>query len=92
MVVFGAMSWLTAATPVWLALLIGGALGVVAWQLWSMRKRMDRHAESIAHMDEWADLVDEKLATLQERARRPVPPAPGPAPRSVAELKKLWQK
>lgn len=53
---------------------------------------MDRHAESIAHMDEWADLVDEKLATLQERARRPVPPAPGPAPRSVAELKKLWQK
>lgn len=90
--VFGAMSWLTAATPVWLALLVVGALCAVAWQLWMIVKRMDRHAESIAHMDEWADVVDEKLIGLEERTRRPAPPPPVSAPRSAADLKKLWQK
>lgn len=96
----GAFSWLGAGTPVWLSILIIVALGVVAWQLWAIVRRIDRHAESIAHMDEWADVVDQSLARLEERGRRPVPPAPAPrpatapaqAPRSTADLKRLWQK
>lgn len=97
----GAFSWLAAATPVWLSLLLVVALGAVAWQLWSIVKRMDRHAQSIAHMDEWADVVDHSLSQLEERNRRPVPvvtqaprpsSAPAQAPRSTADLKKLWQK
>lgn len=98
----GAFSWLGAATPVWLSILLVAALGVVAWQLWAIVRRMDRHAQSIAHMDEWADVVDHSLARLEERSRRPVAPAPNPsmrpaaapaqAPRSTADLKRLWQK
>lgn len=93
----GAFSWLGAATPVWLSILLVAALGVVAWQLWAIVRRMDRHAQSIAHMDEWADVVDHSLARLEERSRRPVPAsrpatAPAQAPRSTADLKRLWQK
>lgn len=97
------LSWLTAATPVWLSLLVIAALAAVAWQLWSLIKRIDRHAESIAHMDAWADMVDENLTSLQDRVRRPPPPpppppappaapAPGLKPRQVLDLKKPWQK
>lgn len=95
----GAFSWLGAATPVWLSILLVVALGVVAWQLWAIVRRLDRHAESIAHMDEWADVVDHSLARLEERNRRAAPAlsprpatAPTQAPRSTADLKKLWQK
>lgn len=87
-----AFSWLTAATPVWLSLLVIGALGAVAWLLWTTIRRIDRHAQSIAHMDEWADSVDETISQLQDRVRRPSPPPPSVAPRSAADFKKLWQK
>lgn len=95
----GAFSWLGAATPVWLSMLLIAALGVVAWQLWAIVRRIDRHAQSISHMDEWADVVDHSLARLEERSRRPAPApasrpatAPAQAPRSTADLKRLWQK
>lgn len=95
LVFLAVFSWLTAATPVWLSLLVIGALAAVAWQLWVTIRRIDRHAQSIAHMDEWADSVDESITRLQDRARRPPPPPPAPpsaAPRSAADFKKLWQK
>lgn len=88
----GAFSWLTAATPVWLGLLVIGALAAIAWQLWTIIRRINRHAESIAHMDEWADSVDDTIARLQDRVRRPPPPPPSAAPRSATDFKKLWQK
>jgi hypothetical protein len=86
-----AFSWLTAATPVWLSLCVIAALGAVAWQLWRTIKRIDRHARSIAHMDEWADVVDQSLTRIEERTRRAPPPA-APAPRSAVDFKKWGQK
>ena len=88
---FNALSWLTAATPVWLSLCVIAALVAVAWQLWRIIQRIDRHAQSIAHMDEWADVVDHTLTRIEERTRRPPPPA-APAPRSAVDFKKWGQK
>ena len=71
--------------------LAGAALGAVAWQLWRIIKRIDRHAQSIAHMDEWADVVDQSLTRIEERTRRTPSPA-APAPRSAVDFKKWGQK
>ena len=86
------LSWFTAGTPVWLSLCLIIACGALAWQLWQMTKRLDRHAESIAHMDEWADSVEQTLTQMDERSRRGLPPAPMSAPRSSIDLKRWWQK
>lgn len=85
------MSWLTGATPVWLTLCLIAAIGAAAWQLRVAVQRLNRHAESIAHMDEWADSVDQTLAQIEERARR-IMPSSMSAPRSTVDLKKWWQK
>lgn len=81
-----AFSWLCAATPLWLALCVMAACGLLAWQLQSVIRRVDRHAESIAHMDEWADMVDRSLLRIEDRARR-LPSSP-----AVSDLRKWWQK
>ncbi|WP_421693524.1 hypothetical protein [Aestuariivirga sp.] len=88
---FHVMSWLAGATPVWLSLCLIAALGGVFWQLRQMMKRMDRHGESIAHMDEWADTVEETISQLEDRSRRG-PPSISSAPRSTIDLKRWWQK
>ena len=85
------VSWLSAPTPVWLCLCMVVACAVLAWRLQIAMKRLDRHAKSIAHMDEWADSVDVSLAQIEERSRRFLP-ASASAPRSAADLKKWWQK
>ncbi len=85
------VSWLSAATPVWLSLCTLGACAGLAWWLRIVVKRVDRHARSIAHMDEWADSVDHSMAQIEERSRRFLP-ASTAAPRSAADLRKWWQK
>ena len=87
---YQAFVWLTAATPVWLSLLVIAACGWLAWKLHQTVKRIDRHAQSIAHMDEWADTVDQTLSRIDERSRRLMPSIS--APRSTVDLKKWWQK
>jgi hypothetical protein len=66
------------------------AFGTLAWQLRSLIVRIDRHAESIAHMDEWADMIDQSLQRIEDRSRRVAPPAS--APRAMADARKWWQK
>ncbi len=88
---YQAISWLAAATPVWLSLCLIVACGALFWQIRLMVKRIDRHAESIAHMDEWADSVDQTMTQIEERTRRILPSAIS-APRSTVDLKKWWQK
>ena len=86
-----AVSWIVMPTPLWVSLLLAVACAALAWQLFVAVKRIDRHAQSIAHMDEWADSVDQTLAQIEERARRFLP-AQTAAPRSAVDLKKWWQK
>ena len=88
---YQAISWLPAATPVWLSLCLIAACGALFWQVRMMMKRIDRHAESIAHMDDWADSVDQTLTQIEERTRRVLPAALS-APRSTVDLKKWGQK
>jgi len=90
-VVFGQVfSWLFVATPLWVSLCLLAALGAMAWQLRAMVRRADRHARSIAHMDEWADSVDDLLKQMQGRAWRAPPPPPA-QPRPAADARKWWQ-
>ena len=74
-----ALSWLLAGTPVWLSLFIIAALSALTWQLRALVRRVDRHARSIAHMDEWADSVDHTLQQIEGRARRLQPTAAAPS-------------
>lgn len=80
-----AFSWLGAATPVWLSLCLLAACAGLALRLWRITQRIDRHARSIAHMDEWADMVDDKLTRIEDRARRSA------SLRPPGEMKKWWQ-
>lgn len=89
--VFLAFSWLAAATPVWFSLCLMAGFATLVWQLRAIIRRLDRHAESIAHMDDWADSVDQTLTQIEERTRRVLPAALS-APRSTVDLKKWWQK
>ena len=85
-----AFSWLGAATPVWLSLCLMAAFGTLAWQLRAIIQRIDRHAESIAHMDEWADTIDQSLQRIEDRSRRFAPLAS--APPAMTDARKWWQK
>lgn len=103
-VLYNAFSWLESATPVWLALCVLTAFAALGWQLLAVVKRVDRHAQSIAHMDEWADAVDHRLTQIEERSRRslpaasakpppPLPKTPPPAaPRAALDLRNWKQK
>jgi len=50
-----------ASAPLWLVAVLAAALGVVIWRLSAVENRLRRHARSIANMDAWADLADERL-------------------------------
>jgi hypothetical protein len=82
-----AFSWLLAATPVWLSLCLIAACAALAWQIYTAAKRLDRHAQSIAHMDDWADSIDHSLAQIEERNRRPFAAIGTPR----ADIRKWWQ-
>lgn len=82
-----AFSWLLAATPVWLSLCLIAACVALAWPIHAMTRRLDRHAQSIAHMDEWADDIDLALAQIEERQRKPYASAG-----SRDDIRKWWQK
>lgn len=84
------LSLLLSPTPVWLSLCVIAACAVLAVELRALMRRVDRHARSIAHMDDWADSVDHALRRIEVRGRRPMPP---PAASSqMSESRKWWQK
>lgn len=85
------VSWFAAPTPLWLSLCVIAAVAGLFWQQLMMVRRLNKHAESIAHMDEWADAVDHTLAQLEDRSRR-IMPSSMSAPRSTVDLKKWWEK
>ena len=47
--------------PSWVVALLVIALGVLFWRLSAVERKLRRHARSIANMDAWADVTDERL-------------------------------
>lgn len=84
-------AWLTASTPAWLAICLLAACGVLFWQLRAVIRRLDNHAESIAHMDAWADDVEEAITSLEDKAKR-MAPAYLPVRAQAVDVKRWWQK
>lgn len=92
LLVYQVLQLLTAATPAWLAFCVLVACAALFWQQRQILRRLDRHAESIAHMDAWADDVDAAISGLEEKSRRLsssyVPPRSTPP----VDTRKWWQK
>lgn len=83
--------WLTAATPAWLAICLLLACVALFWQLRVVIRRIDSHAESIAHMDAWADDVEEAINGLEEKAKR-MAPTYLPVRTQAVDIRRWWQK
>lgn len=67
---------LEAETPLWLTVLITGIpLAWLAWGLKKLNDKIDTHSESIGAFDEWADIVDDKLAQLERQTPPPKKPS-----------------
>ena len=56
-----------------------------------MIRRLDNHAESIAHMDAWADDVEEAITGLEEKAKR-MAPTYLPVRSQPVDVRRWWQK
>ncbi len=85
------MAWLTSATPAWLAICLLVAFIALYWQQRALIRRLDNHAESIAHMDTWADDVEEAITTLEEKAKR-MAPTYLPVRNQAVDVRRWWQK
>jgi hypothetical protein len=85
------VAWLTSPTPVWLAIGVLIACGAVGWQIRLMMRRLNDHAQSIAHMDSWADDVEEAISALEDRTK-PVAPTYQPLRNQPPDVRKWWQK
>jgi hypothetical protein len=85
------LAWLTSATPTWLALCLFAVCAVLFWQQRSMIRRLNSHAESIAHMDTWADDVEEAVNALEDKAKR-MAPSYMPVRSQPVDVRRWWQK
>jgi hypothetical protein len=85
------MAWLSSATPAWLVVCLLVACLALFWQQRALIRRLDNHAESIAHMDEWADDVEEAINTLEEKAKR-MAPTYLPVRSQAVDVRRWWQK
>jgi hypothetical protein len=83
--------WLTSATPAWLAVCLLLACVALVLQQRAIIRRLDNHAESIAHMDAWADDVEEAITTLEEKAKR-MAPTYLPVRTQPVDVRRWWQK
>lgn len=53
--------FLTDPSPNWVVVLLVIGLAVQFWRLSTVERRLRRQARSIANMDVWADVTDERL-------------------------------
>lgn len=82
---------LTGATPAWLGICLIVACIAIYLQQRAIIRRLDKHAESIGHMDEWADEVEETITKLEEKSKR-FTPTYLPARPQPLDVKRWWQK
>lgn len=85
------VTWLTEPTPTWLSICLLLACFGLFWQSRLLTRRVDNHAESIAHMDEWADDVEEAISGLEEKAKR-MAPTYLPVRTQPVDIRRWWQK
>ena len=85
------LAWLNSATPIWLALCLFAACVGVFWKQRTIMRRLNSHAESIAHMDKWADDVEEAVTTLEEKTKR-MTPTYLPVRSQPVDVRRWWQK
>jgi hypothetical protein len=85
------VDWLTGATPAWLAIGLLMACAALFWQQRVIIRRLDNHAESIAHMDTWADDVEEAISGLEEKTKR-MTPTYLPVRSQPVDVRRWWQK
>lgn len=84
-------SWLTSATPAWLAICLLLACGALAWQQRVIIRRLNDHADSIGHMDAWADDVEEAITSLEDKSKR-LAPTYLPVRTQPVDVRRWWQK
>lgn len=81
------------ATPAWISACLLFLCAGLYWQQRIMLRRLDKHAESIGHMDAWADEVEEAIAALEKKTTRYggqlYLPAP---PKQQADARRWWYK
>lgn len=83
--------WLTSPTPLWFsACLLVGLVAVFLRQR-ALLRRLDKHSESIGHMDAWADEVDAVVTDLQRRGRH-MPPSYAPVRSRPADAERGWPR
>lgn len=49
------------SSPNWLVAFLAALLALQFWRVARLERHMHRHARSIAHMDAWADVMDERM-------------------------------
>ena len=84
-------SWLFVATPTWLAVGLIAACLALLWQQRMIIQRLEKHAESISHMDAWADDVEGVITGLEEASRR-MSPTYLPVRTSAVDVGRWWKK
>lgn len=85
------LAWLNSAMPTWLALCLLAACAGLFWQQRTMLRRLNSHAKSIAHMDEWADDVEEAVTALEDKTKR-MTPTYLPVRSQPVDVRRWWQK
>lgn len=85
------LAWLNSAMPTWLALCLLAACAGLFWQQRTMLRRLNSHAKSIAHMDAWADDVEEAVTALEDKTKR-MTPTYLPVRSQPVDVRRWWQK
>ena len=49
------------SSPNWLVAVLAALLALQFWRVSRLERQVRRHARSIAHMDAWADVMDERM-------------------------------
>lgn len=81
------------STPAWISAFLLLLCGGLYWQQRLMLRRLDKHAESIGHMDAWADDVEEAISSLEKKTTRYGGQVYLPAPQQQhADARRWWYK
>lgn len=82
---------LTSPTPLWFSACLLVGLVALFFRQRALLRRLEKHSESIGHMDAWADDVDAAIMDLQRRSRH-MPSAYLPVRSRPADTERGWPR